>query len=89
MSASRCLPTVLLLATALVHADEADESPDTEFLEYLGMWEGSDEEWTLFEGEPLASDGVADVGGDGSKDDERRIDPAPPGEASMETDDEG
>ncbi len=33
----------LLLAVAPVNA--SDEQPDTELLEYLGEWEGSDKDW--------------------------------------------
>ena len=33
--------------TGVVSADET-ESPDMEFLEYLGSWEESDEDWLLF-----------------------------------------
>ncbi len=67
----------LLLGTAgLVAAD--DELPDMEFLEYLGMWEESDDEWLALEDDEvlLASDS------------EERIDPAPDGEESKENDDE-
>ncbi len=69
--------TALLLGTAgMVAADE--ELPDMEFLEYLGMWEESDEEWLALEDDEvlLASDS------------EERIDPAPDGEESKENDDE-
>ncbi|MDJ0909285.1 MAG: hypothetical protein QNI99_08820 [Woeseiaceae bacterium] len=67
----------LLLGTAgLVAAD--DELPEMEFLEYLGMWEESDDEWLALEDDEvlLASDS------------EERIDPAPDGEESKENDDE-
>ncbi len=67
----------LLLGTAgMVAAD--DELPDMEFLEYLGMWEESDDEWLALEDDEvlLASDS------------EERIDPAPDGEESKENDDE-
>lgn len=83
------MTTALLLATCLVNAGEADEAPDAEFLEYLGMLENGDDDWTLFESEPFAGDNGADGKLDGIEDDERQIDPAPPGEASTETDDEG
>lgn len=67
----------LLLGTAgMVAADE--ELPDMDFLEYLGMWEESDEEWLA-----LAEDDVLLVA-----DSEERIDPAPNGEESKENDDE-
>ncbi|MDJ0794497.1 MAG: hypothetical protein QNI98_09655 [Woeseiaceae bacterium] len=56
-------------------ADESAEQLDAEFLEYLGMWEESDEEWLLHE-ETL----TADV--------EERSDPVPDGEESTEQKDE-
>jgi hypothetical protein len=37
-----------LLASGLATADDA-ELPDTEFLEYLGSWQESDEDWLIFE----------------------------------------
>lgn len=43
--------------SGVVAAD--DEQPDMEFLEYLGSWEESDEDWLLFNGmenEPVAAD---------------------------------
>ena len=56
-------------------ADEETEQLDAEFLEYLGMWEESDEEWLLHE-DTL----TADV--------EERSDPVPDGEESTEQEDE-
>lgn len=78
MSAERKIGlAVLLLGTAgMVAAD--DELPDIEFLEYLGMWEESDEEWlALADDEALLA-----------ADSDERIDPAPDGEESKENDDE-
>ena len=50
---------LLSLASGTCPAPAADEPlPEPEFLEYLGSWEGSDEDWLLFEGtvtEPAAS----------------------------------
>ena len=70
------LSGVLLLGCGLVLADEeAEEAPDMEFLEYLGYWEESDEEWLMFEG-PV----TAEL--------EERNDPVPQGEESTETKDE-
>ena len=37
----------LALVTAIAVAD--DEAPDIEFLEYLGSWDESDEDWLLFD----------------------------------------
>ena len=56
-------------------AEQDKEQLDAEFLEYLGMWEESDEEWLLHE-ENL----TADV--------EERSDPVPGGEESTEQNDE-
>lgn len=81
MSASRngkiVVSGLLLLGSALALA--ADENvPEIAFLEYLGMWEESDEEWLAFEED---SDSVA-------TDSDTRIDPVPDGEESKEYDDE-
>ena len=63
--------------SGLVVAD--DEQPDMEFLEYLGSWEESDEDWLLFDGqenEPVAADG------------NKRSGPELEGKESTETEDE-
>ena len=78
MSASPNL--VLLLgvaaACAIVPAAGAEEDiPDTEFLEYLGLWDESDEDWLV-----LDKDAVAE--------NEERNEPVPQGEDSMEAEDE-
>ena len=57
-----------------VLAADADE-PDMEFLEYLGQWEESDEEWVMIDRQL-------------SLETDERIDPAPQGEESTETKDE-
>ena len=79
MSASRKASALagLLLVSALALASDED-APDMAFLEYLGMWEESDEEWLAFEEE---TDSVA-------TDSDQRIDPVPDGEESKEYDDE-
>ena len=64
---------LLLCGTATATEDDV---PEVELLEYLGMWEESDEDWLLFE------DAIA-------AETEERSDPAPQGEESMENDDEG
>jgi len=61
-------------ATGTVLAAEAEE-PDMEFVEYLGLWEESDEEWLMVEHQMDAEA-------------EERIDPVPEGEESTEDDDE-
>jgi hypothetical protein len=42
----------LCLGTAALAAEKPAEQqdPDAEFLEYLGMWEETDEEWLLHDG---------------------------------------
>ncbi len=64
--------------TGVLYAENA-ETPDLEFLEYLGSWEESDEDWVLFAAdneEPVASQNNGD-------------DPAPQGEEKLaELDDE-
>jgi len=82
MSARHCkrkLLSGLLLGVcgAVLAAD--NELPDGEFIQYLGSWEESDEEWLIFarDYERVAADS------------EERVDPAPQGEESTEKDDEG
>lgn len=74
---SGCKKALLLLAfgvpgTALA-ADT--QEPEMEFLEYLGLWEETDEEWLMVEHQMNVES-------------EERIDPVPEGEESMEDDDE-
>lgn len=64
----------LIMGCSLVLAAD-DEAPDAEFLEYLGFWEESDEEWLIFN-EPVTADA------------EERSDPVPEGEESTEKTDE-
>lgn len=75
MSGSRwfVLGAALIGASALA-APEAEEAPDAEFLEYLGFWDGTDEDWLLF------SDAA-------ERDRDTRNDPAPDGKESMEAED--
>ncbi len=72
------LPGLLLGICGVVLAAD-NELPAGEFLEYLGSWEESDEEWLMFDqdGERLAADS------------NEKVDPAPQGEESTEKDDEG
>lgn len=71
------LAAVLLGFCGVVLAAEA-EAPEMDFLEYLGMWEESDEVWLALadEEEQLAQDS------------DERSDPVPQGEESAEKDDE-
>jgi hypothetical protein len=78
MSANRAIgPLVFGLAlfnSGLVVAADGEE-PDMDFLEYLGMWEESDEEWLILDEVTLA-------------DNEKRSDPALEDEESLEKEDE-
>ena len=82
MSVSRrlrqLLPGLLLGVCGMLLAAD-NELPEAEFIEYLGSWEESDEEWLIFvlNGEQMTADS------------DERIDPAPRGEESTENDDEG
>ena len=51
------------------------EEPEMEFLEYLALWEESDEEWLMMEHQM-------------NLESEERTDPVPQGEESAEDDDE-
>ena len=53
----------------------AEEEPDLEFLEYLGMWEESDEDWQILN-ETMTADN------------EEQSEPVPEGEESPEKEDE-
>lgn len=68
---------LLLCFSCGAFAETGDEEvPEMDFLEYLGMWEVSDEDWQLLNEEPLAGK-------------DERSDPVPEGEESTETEDEG
>jgi hypothetical protein len=74
---STCRSTLLVLAfgaagTALA---AGAEEPEMEFLEYLGLWEESDEEWLMVEHQMAVEP-------------EERIDPVSEDEESREDDDE-
>ena len=69
------LGSLLVGCSLLVAADE--ELPEIEFIEYLGLWEESEEDWTMFR-EPMEA----------RNENEERSDPAPDGKESTETDDE-
>lgn len=73
---------VLLGICATVLAAD-DGSPGTDFLEYLGFWEESDEVWLVID---QVTDQVAEWVVTES---EERSDPALEGEESTENDDEG
>ena len=76
MSVKRALAGSLLVACSLVVAAD-EELPEIEFIEYLGLWEESDEDWTMFS-DPMEA----------RNESEKRSDPAPEGEESTETRDE-
>jgi len=65
----------LALCSAGAVAAAEDAEPEVDFLEYLGMWEESDEDWLILDETTIA-------------DNEERSDPAPDGEESTEKEDE-
>ena len=65
----------LCTASATAAAATEKEEPEVDFLEYLGMWEESDEDWLILDETTIA-------------DNEERSDPAPDGEESTEKEDE-
>ncbi len=73
--AMRSLICGLALCTAGAAAVADKEEPEVDFLEYLGMWEESDEDWLILDETTIA-------------DNEERSDPAPDGEESTEKEDE-
>ena len=62
-----------------VAAADDEEMPEIDFLEYLGSWEESDEDWLILRD-------VEAIRGEVTF--EERNDPVPPGEESAENDDE-
>ena len=66
---------VVVAAVAVVAEEEPPPEADAEFIEYLGMWEETDEDWMLLEEIQVA-------------DSDERSDPAPEGEESAEKTDE-
>jgi len=80
MSADRTIALVacgLCLGTVSMAADE--QEPEADFLEYLGMWQESDEDWML----------LADLQAtEQTTDNDERSDPVPEGKESTETNDE-
>lgn len=72
--------TGLLIAAAAAAQDAEstdDDFADADFLEYLGSWDGSDEEWVFFE------DDTSVAGTDPATQQ-----PDPPGDGSMEQENE-
>lgn len=74
-AAGRSALLFLVFGTAGLAPAAEDGEPEMEFLEYLGLWEESDEEWLMLEQQLNAES-------------DQRIDPVPEGEESMEDDDE-
>ena len=67
---------VLALGAAGAALSAETEEPEMEFVEYLGLWEESDEEWLMVEQQMVAES------------EDERIDPVPEGEESREDEDE-
>lgn len=57
LAACATLSVLCAVPVALHAADEVPALPDAEFLEYLGSWDGDDEDWLVAQG-PLASASV-------------------------------
>ena len=74
-----CLGSAALAEEQQPPVAEEQQPPVAEFLEYLGMWEGSDEDWMVLDNMQVADD---------TTDDDERSDPAPEGEESAEMKDE-
>lgn len=78
MSANRAIGS-LVCGLALMHggavATADDGEPDMDFLEYLGMWEETDEEWLILDTVTLAEN-------------EERSDPASKDKESTEKNDD-
>jgi hypothetical protein len=75
-------PTLMLVGLVGVgHAqsDEDVDQADIEFLEYLGSWEDSEEDWLIFAGDRETRD---------ESDDEEKEETAPDGEKLAEVKDE-
>jgi len=67
------MASLLTLSSLVVVADE--ELPEIELIEYLGLWDGSDEEWMMFS-DPIKAEN------------HERSEPAPEGKESTEKADE-
>ena len=81
MSASGELAVLCgLLACGCAAIAQETETPDLAFLEYLGSWEESDEDWVIF-----SDDDAKETRPD---DDGNETDPAPQEEKVAELDDE-
>lgn len=78
-NAFHALLVCVLLGCGTQAVAEDDELPDMEFLEYLGSWEESDEDWLMVE---RVGDARRDL------EDEVRRDGAPEGKESSEKQDE-
>lgn len=81
----RRTPACLAVAASLLAAGALAQegAPDAEFLEYLGAWEASDEDWMIFTDAAETDDGET-TAGDGSGDDR----PTADADDSTESEDE-
>lgn len=66
----------LCISPVLFAATEGENIPEMEFLEYLGMWDETDEDWQLLDDDTVAEN-------------DKRSDPVLEGEESTEKKDEG
>jgi hypothetical protein len=71
-----CMLVVCTSVEAMAEGEaETEEAPDMAFLEYLGIWDETDEDWLLLDDDVIA-------------DNEERRDPVPQGKESTEKRDE-
>jgi len=70
-----CSVAIGTTMSAIAEPEPDETLPDMEFLEYLGMWETSDEDWLLLDEREVART-------------DKRSDPAPESEESTEAEDE-
>lgn len=61
---ARTLLCGLVFSGGLVMAAD-DEAPESDFLEYLGMWEETDEDWLMLEKTRIADDEERSDDGEG------------------------
>lgn len=78
-TAAAALLLLLGMSSVVLADDEVTEAmPDMALLEYLGSWDGEEEDWLLFEDEPVEQ----------ASEDETRSDPAGRSQESQESEHE-
>jgi hypothetical protein len=62
LAACAALSVLCAVPVSTQAADEVAAPPDAEFLEYLGSWDGDDEDWLVAEGALAAAPAVRQPG---------------------------